>query len=135
MFKLIADVWPFSLFRRTIHLPHSPPLVPEFEIEGLVGGGFVYNPDFYVVEKTAKELMMRFNALAYYLNTFDDATPAQWWLKFADGFEICAGNVGRFFALYPEDKYPGAAFHFAVSLIAADRAQKIFEKREALRGE
>jgi hypothetical protein len=114
--------------------PSSPTLVPTFvAANDLADGEFFYNPDFYATEQTAMDVMERFNALVAFKKITMDAdryAPAQWYVRFNDELEVNAGQLAKFFACYPEEKYPGIAARFGISLIAYEREQKHPQQEE-----
>jgi hypothetical protein len=130
MKAMLQDIWPFNWLMqgRKIIMPKAEPMVPEFELPEKLGSGeFIYNPDFYATEDTTKKLMSRFNGLVMFIKAIQDTdrqAPSQWHIRFDDGAEVNAGQLGRFFCLYPEDKYPGIAFRFAISYIAMVREER-----------
>ena len=76
------------------------------ELEGEVGR---YNPEFYATEESAAEVMRRFNALAMFQKSMMDGeklTPPQWWLRFDDGLEVCAGQMCKLYKDHPPEVAP-----------------------------
>ena len=146
MFKNLAEhgIWPFTwiYYRKQLNAAvreasalRPKPLVPMFEDPAkLEDGEFFYNPDFYVTKETAMEVRNRFNALvAFQMPVMDGEkwAPSQWFIRFADGLEINAGAIAKFFAQYPEETFPGIAPRFGISLIAHERGMKEARRRRA----
>jgi hypothetical protein len=63
----------------------------------------------------------------------DRNAPAQWFVRFTDGLEVNVGQLARFFAQYPEDKYPSVAMQFGISAVAMERENKMWKERNAKR--
>lgn len=137
MFKGLADlgIFPFTwIYYRKVTLPKPKPLVPEFAAaDMLISEEYFYNPDFYVTESTAKQIRDRFNALVAFqkiVHDTDRAAPQQWYVRFTDGLEVNAGQLAKFFAQYPEDKYPGIAVRFGLALVGHERGMKKMREQE-----
>jgi hypothetical protein len=128
--SFIAEVWPFSLLKRSAV---RPTLVPEFQDPTtLVVGEYIYNPDYYATQATAQAIMDRFSAMVMWeklVMDVDSIAPPKWWIRFPDGLEVNAGNLAKFFALYPEGKYPNVAARYGVNLIGMIRMAREAERR------
>ena len=131
--KLIEKITSRQLGDRLVDLPKPPPLTPTFSApESLVAGEFSYNPDFYADEETSKKIMTRFNAMVVFMKAIRDGegyAPSQWYIRFSDWLEINTGQLAKYFAFYPEEKYPGVAVNFGIQTIALHR-QKAWEEKE-----
>ena|SRR2546428_820825 len=127
LYKFFMSIWPFSLFG-LIKLPRPAAIVPEFELpDKLVDGEFIYNPEYYATRETAAKIQQRFNALVLFskaIQDIDRMAPPQWFVRFEDGTEVNAGQLAKFFASYPEEKYPGIAVRFGLSYIGMLREEK-----------
>lgn len=124
----LAQVWPFNyLFWRKVKLPPIEPVFVEFEDPSTLLGEYTYNPDYYATFPCAQSMMKKFGALVIFLKPIQDvdrAAPPQWYMRFSDGSEICVGQVAKYFAMYPEGDFPGAAVRFGVNYISLMKQEK-----------
>src|SRR5579859_607432 len=148
MLQTVVDflLWPVSLViwiwkkltNKIITLPKPDPINPTFILpEDLKVDGYNYNPHFYATEETALAVQKRFDAMVSFIKPVVDAdrqAPAQWFVRFTDGLEVNVGQLARFFAAYPEDKYPGVAMQFGIAAVAMERENKVYRERVARRG-
>lgn len=131
---MVNEMWK-RLIGKSIKLPKPEKIVPIFMLpEELKIDGYNYNPHFYATEETTLAIQRRFDAMVSFVKPVMDAdrqAPAQWFLRFTDGLEVNAGQIARFFATYPEDKYPSVAMQFGISAVAMERENKIWKERQA----
>lgn len=90
----------------------------------------MYNPEFYATEDCAETIMRRFNAMVRFQKAVLDAdrhAPPQWFVRFSDGLEVNAGQLAKFFVLYPEE-HSNVAMNLGINLIAMLRQEKMVEQ-------
>lgn len=134
MVKFIQQVWPFSLIFFKKIKPHKLVTVnPKFRLDIPKSEGHTYNPEFYATEETCDAIMRRFNAQVMFEKPIQDserAAPPQWFVRFPDGLEINAGQLAKFFALYPETE-SSYAVNLGINLIAMLRMEKENDRAKA----
>lgn len=134
MLKFISQVWPFNfIFYKKIKPRKLITVTPKFRLDVPKSEGHTYNPEFYATEETCDAIMRRFNAQVMFEKPIQDserAAPPQWFIRFPDGLEINAGQLAKFFALYPESE-SSYAVNLGINLIAMLRMEKENDRAKA----
>ena len=134
MRKFLSQVWPFSaIFYKRLKPRKLVTVDPKFRLDIPKSEGHIYNPEFYSTEETADAVMKRFNAQVMFekpIQDADRAAPPQWFIRFPDGLEINAGQLAKFFALYPEGE-SSYAVNLGISLIGMLRQERDRDRQQA----
>lgn len=134
MFQFLSQVWPFNfIFYKKIKPHKLVTVTPKFRLDVPKSEGHTYNPEFYATEETCDAIMRRFNAQVMFekpIQDFERAAPPQWFIRFPDGLEINAGQLAKFFALYPETE-SSYAVNLGINLIAMLRMEKENDRAKA----
>lgn len=117
-----------KVFRPTFHSP-----------VGYGPNGYVnkyMNPHYFATESTAAEMMRRYHAREMYERIAPGnegplytCSHLQWWLRWPDGLELCAGTLAAFYDRNPEDLFPGVADRLVSEHIVRARYEKALEEK------
>lgn len=133
MLRFLTQVWPFSLiFWKAVKPAGKVIIIPTFKLMDS-SNEYIYNPEFYATQDCAEQVMRKFNAQVMFEKNIQDAdriAPPQWHVRFTDGLEVNAGQIAKFFAIYPEE-HSNVAVNLGINYIGMLRQQWEMEKREA----